>query len=83
MFLKRATHKLTLMFYERVILRSKIFFFIDTEEILNIAIKKKTTLMWLHFPILNFGTEEKMYFPHFSSPQERQEHGVKILRGRC
>ena len=40
MFLKRATHKLTLMFYERVILRSKIFFFIiDTEEILNIAIK--------------------------------------------
>lgn len=44
MFLKRATQKLTLMFYERVILGSKVFFFlfvIDMEEILNVANTKK------------------------------------------
>lgn len=39
MFLKRATQKLTLMFFERFIFYSKIFFFIiNMTEILNIAI---------------------------------------------
>lgn len=65
MFLKRATQKLTLMFYERVILGSKVFFFlfvIDMEEILNVANTKKKKNLVVTFSYFKLWCRRKNVF---------------------